>query len=157
MNAVNRDGEIVDIPDFKTPYNHDTDAESDRYALTCLDETRTQQHQKDEADINEIVRRFGVTGHLPLIEMPPLLGEFEDTFDFLSAMNTLAAAKHSFAQLAPEIRASFNNDPHAFVAYCDAAVEAGDLDQLRKWNLAVPEPQPETAPKAPPAAPAGAT
>lgn len=153
--VVTPDGEIKDAiiwestSYFKTPFNHDTDAESCRTALTCLDPSKAQQHQAEEADINTIVRRFGVTGTLPQIPMPPTLDEFGEIFDFQSAMNTLTAAKVSFGMLPAEVRATFQNNPHAFVAYVDAATEAGDLEQLRKWGLAVPAaptPSPEPTP-----------
>lgn len=154
--VVTADGEIKDATIwestsyFKTPYNHDTDAESVRTGLECKDPSKAQQHQAEEADINAIVRRFGVTGMLPQIPMPPALEDFGEIFDYQSAMNTLAAAKASFAQLPAEVRATFQNDPHAFVAYTDAAVEAGDLEQLRKWGLALPaSPTPPPEPTTP--------
>lgn len=137
------------LPVFKTPFNFDSDMESCRTALTCRDPSKAQQHQAEEADINTIVRRFGVTGTLPQIPMPPTLDEFGEIFDFQSAMNTLAAAKASFGMLPAEVRGTFQNDPHAFVAYVDAAREAGDLEQLRRWGLAlpaVPTPSPEPTP-----------
>lgn len=124
---------------FKTPHNHDRDAESERTGYLETMPTKTQQHQAEEADINTIVRNFNITGMLPQIPLPPSIDEFSDVFDFQTAMNALNAAKASFAMLPADVRASFNNDPHAFVSYTDAAVQAGDLDQLRKWGLAVPE------------------
>lgn len=141
-------------PFFKTPFNHDTELES--VATGYLEEmqTKTQQHQADEADINTIVKRFNITGQLPLIELPPTIADFSEVFDFQSAMNTLAAAKASFAQLPADVRAVFHNDPHAFVSYTDAAIEAGDLDQLRKWGLAVPAPAEIATPPATPVSPA---
>lgn len=148
--SITTDGEIVDTlceecptPFFKTPWNYNRDAESHRTGLECADPSKAQQHQAEEADINTIVRRFNVTGQLPQIPLPPRLEEFGEIFDFQSAMNTMAAAKAAFAALPAQIRASFNNDPHAYVGYVDAALEAGDLDQLRKWGVALPgAPQP---------------
>lgn len=141
---ITPDGEVLlqeeAAPFFKTPHNHNTSLESSRTGYLETMETKTQQHQADEADINTIVKRFNVTGQLPQIPLPPRLEEFGEIFDFQTAMNTLHAAKESFAKLPAEVRSSFNNDPHGFVSYVDAALEAGDLDQLRKWGLAVPAP-----------------
>lgn len=166
MKRITPDGEIVDVslalsatPFFKTPHNYDTNAESDRTGLTCKDPSKAQQHQADEADINTIVKRFNVTGQLPQIPLPPSIADFSDVFDFQTAMNTMAAAKAAFAALPAQIRSTFNNDPHAYVNYVDAAVEAGDLDQLRKWGVAVPAaPEPVPAPTPTPTpSPAGPT
>jgi len=166
MKKITPDGEIIDVretlgayasPFFKTPFNHDTDAESARTGLACKDPSKTQQHQADEADINTIVRRFNVTGQLPQIPLPPSIQDFTDIFDFQSAMNTLNQAKAAFGALPAEVRSSFANDPHAYVRYVDAAVEAGDLDQLRKWGIALPKaPEPEIV-TPPSTTPAGVT
>lgn len=134
-------GEAVKLPlepFFKTPYNHDTSSESSRTGYLEEMPSKAQQHQADEADINTIVKRFNVTGQLPQIPLPPRLEDFADIFDFQTAMNTMTAAKNSFNSLPANVRSQFNNDPHAFVSYVDAALEAGDLDQLRKWGMAVP-------------------
>lgn len=152
MSYINHDGE--EVQGFKTPYNHNTEAEAARYATQFPEPTITQQSGKDEADINEIVRRFGLTGQLPQIQMPPLLEDFDQVFDFKTAMNTIAAAKHSFMQLDAKIRNRFENDPAQFVAYVDEAVATGELDELRKWGLAVPKP-PQEPPKAPEGTPLG--
>lgn len=142
---VTPDGEVRIMWDstsyvFKTPFNHDTSLESSRTGYLETMPSKAQQNQADEADINTIVKRFNVTGQLPQIPLPPRLEEFGEIFDFQSAMNTMAAAKASFNQLPAEVRSQFNNDPHAFVSYTDAALEAGDLELLRKWGLAVPAP-----------------
>lgn len=121
---------------FKTPYNHDRDAES---VATGYEETmpsKTQQHQAEEADINTIVKRFNVTGQLPQIPLPPALEEFSDIFDFQTAMNTLAAARRSFEMLPADIRAAFNNDPHQFVGTVDNMLAVDDKD-TRDNNLKV--------------------
>lgn len=151
MRYLNTDtGEWIEF-EWKTPYNHDTNAESDRTGLACNDGTLTQQHMEAEANINTIVRNFGVTGQLPQIPLPPSLEEFADIFDFQTAMNIQAAAKASFMMLAPEIREAFYNDPHNFVSQVDAmltetdkAVLENNLAKLRQMGLAVqPGPTPD--------------
>lgn len=157
--GVNADGEInVMHMKWKTPYNHDTMDESLKSGTACHDKSLAQQSQEEEANINTIVKRFGVTGQLPQIPMPPTIDDFTEVFDFQSSMNLVLQAKRSFEQLPAEVRTMFQNDPHRFVNYVDAAVEANDLDQLRRWGLAVPLPEgqgvvppatPPTAPEAP--------
>lgn len=144
MNYLDREtGEWVPF-EWKTPFNHDTNEESQRTSTTCPEETLTQQHQAEEADINTIVRKFGITGEIPNIPLPPTLEEFSEIFDFQTAMNVQAEAKASFMQLPAEIRAAFYNDPHNFVSQIDEMLQEPDqakrernLEDLRLMGLAV--------------------
>lgn len=147
MKYITPDGEIRDF-EWKTPYNHSTEIESARTGLLCEDPSLAQQHQKDEADINTIVKRFGITGTLPQVQLPPTYADFDEVFDFQTAMDTMARAKFSFSQLPAETRSAFNNDPHRFVQAIDAMLSDTDdnrkkhnMTLLRAMNLAV-EPGP---------------
>lgn len=129
---------------FKTPYNHDRDAESSRTATYCQEPTLAQQHSKEEADINTIVRNFGITGHLPQVQLPPTYEEFSEVFDFQSAMNQVLAARQSFDAMPAEVRDAFHNDPARFVGTVDAflaepdqAKRAHNMTLLRGMGLAV--------------------
>lgn len=121
---------------FKTPWNHDTDAETKESAADFTDiPTLTQQHQSEEADINTIVKRFGITGQLPTVPMPPSVQDFEEVFDMQDAMNAVAAAKNSFLQLPAEVRDAFGHDPLKFVNGVDTMMS--ETDEVRKQlNLA---------------------
>lgn len=121
-------------PKVRSPYNYDRDAVSVATGLLCLDPTLTQQHQKDEADINVIVKRFGITGTLPAHSAIPLNVDFEDIFDYHSAMTALRQAQESFDALPSAIRARFKNDPGEFV---DFASDPANLPELRKLGLAL--------------------
>lgn len=115
--------------------------------VKCMDASKTQQNQREEADINVIMRRFGQSGQLPVggYEMPPLEGDFGDgAVDFQSALNLVIAAERSFSAMDAEVRARFNNDPERFVKFCS---DPENLPEMRKLGLAVPE---EPAPKEPP-------
>lgn len=115
---------------------YDVDEASDASGLFCADESLTVQSQKDEADINVLVRRFGVTGMMPVVEVPEaLLGHFEE-FDMMTAQNLMIDARESFMSLDASVRARFGNDPMAFVQFCGDSV---NLPELRKLGLAKPE------------------
>lgn len=139
------DGEIKEVF-LKTPFNHDTDAEAERTGLICNDPSKAQQHMKEEADINTIVRRFGLTGQLPNARLPPTLDQFaEDIDDFQTAMNMVAAAKQSFMAMSAEVRDAFHHDPNRFVVTVDAMLgeanpekRESNLELLRAMGLAVP-------------------
>lgn len=117
--------------------NFDPDAHSAAHALGDTGESLTIQSQREEADINVILRRFGVTGQLPQVRMPPTFGDFSGVGDYQDAQNLLLEAKASFNQLDPAIRVKmFDNDPGKFVAFCS---DPANLPEMRKLGLAVPE------------------
>lgn len=139
----------------RAPYNYDTDEASDEAGLRCEDPSLAQQHQAEEADINTIVKRFGLTGHLPVVPVPPTYADFEDVFDFHSAQNLIRQANESFSALPVEVRKRFNYDPGAFLAYVE---EPGHEAELRSWGLlddASGGNSPSPAPGAPAAPPSG--
>lgn len=104
---------------IKTPYNHDTDEHSLDYGLACLDETRTQQHQAKECDINYIVQQFGVTGMLPQSINTPTYQDFESVFDYQTALNAIIQADEAFASLPAELRKEFEHSPAKFLDFLD--------------------------------------
>lgn len=107
-----------------------------RVVLECKDATRTQQSQKEDADINVIVRRFGVTGQLPLRLDRLNLGAFTGIFDYQTAMNALVAADRAFASVPSDVRKRFGNDPQEFMKFCS---DPENLPEMRKLKLAPPE------------------
>jgi len=129
-------------------YGYDEAANSNESVIEKFDDTLCQRSQQEEADINTIVKRFGLTGKLPENLRQPTYGDFEDVFDYHTAQNAIAQANSSFQQLPPQIRSQFDNDPGKFVDYCS---DTRNVDQLREWGLAIPKAQ-ETA-QADPAGP----
>lgn len=119
--------------------DYDADSVSLETGLECKDPSLAQQHQAEEADINVIVKRFGVTGQLPVVPYPPLLDDFDQVFDFQTAQNLIVKARESFMQLPADVRFNFNNDPARFVTFVDDALESGNIEELRKMGLAVPK------------------
>ena len=67
-------------------YGYDVKEASDATALTCADPSLAVQSQKDEADINTIVRNFGLTGKLPANIRPATYGDFTGVDDYQSAL-----------------------------------------------------------------------
>lgn len=76
------------------------------------DLTRTKQEFKDECDINLIVPKWESTGLLNHQSAhPPTYGDFSDSMEYQSAMNSLISAQQAFADLPSEIRERMHNDP----------------------------------------------
>lgn len=121
----------------RAPYNYDTEEASLEAAIHEFEPTRTQQHQEEEANINTIVRRFGLTGTLPEVPVPPQYGDFMDNVvDYHSAQNMIRAADESFMALPADVRTRFDNDAGKFVDFCS---NPDNLEEMRKLGLAVPK------------------
>lgn len=134
------------VSEVRQANGYDVDAASRATGLECLDDSLAVQSQKEEADINVIVRRFGVTGMLPVIQVPEALTGDVEEFDLMTANAVLIEARQSFLSLDADVRARFNNDPMRFVAF---AIDEKNIEELRKLGLAKPivAPEPERVQK----------
>lgn len=119
-----------------TTYGYDTNAAGDESALECKDKTLAQQHMKDECDINVLVKRFVVTGEIPMLTLPPMQGDFSDAPTYQDALNLMVEAQRSFMQHPAEVRARFQNDPAQFVDFCS---NEQNRDEMRRMGLFSPE------------------
>lgn len=128
---------VVPIKVFvRSPYNYDRGLVSDQTGLACNDKSMTQQNQKDEADINTIVKRFGLTGKLPDNVKVPQYGDFTGVVDYHSAMNVVIAADEAFMRMPAGVRERFENDPGKFV---DFVLNPSNREEAAKLGLLVPE------------------
>lgn len=124
--------------------------------------SRTVQSGKDDANINVIVKRFGLTGQIKPNNVQPFYGDFSGVDDYQDAHNRLIAAKAAFAELPATTRERFANDPANLIRFVnnnDNYEEAKKLGLLRPVE-AVPEPMPVRVivdPSAPPAGGQGAS
>ncbi len=125
----------VILPFLRTPYNYDMSEVSDETGLKCEDPSLAQQHQKDDADINEIVRRFGLTGEFPVSQRIAEYGDFTGIGDYHRSLNAVHAAQEAFYALPAELRAKFDNDPGRLIDFVnnkdnyDLAVEYGLIEK----------------------------
>lgn len=124
---------------------YDRKAVSVATGLRCEDPSMAVQSQKDESDINTIVRNFGVTGRVPVAVRLPEYGDFEGIDDYRSAIEAVRAAEASFMAVPAAIRERFHHDPQAFADFC---TKSENLTQLREWGLAPTPPAPEVPPAA---------
>jgi len=117
-----------------------------RVSLICDDPSLAIQSQRDESDINVIVRNFGVTSSLPTSRRLPTYGDFEGVDDYRTALEAVNAAQASFESLPSSLRERFHHDPQAFLEYVE---NPSNLPELRSLGLAnpLPEPTPSTPDK----------
>lgn len=131
-------------PFLRTPYNYNTDAASDESGLACKDASLTQQHQKDQADINYIIDHFNVTGILPVAPVSPQYGDFTGIGDYHSAMNAVMDMHDEFMSLPPSLRARFENDPEQLFDFLsneenrEEAIKLGLIEPEQQAVIAAP-------------------
>ncbi|QXP08524.1 MAG: internal scaffolding protein [Arizlama microvirus] len=135
-------GEQMEVPLMRTQYNYDRDAVSRETGTVCETETRTQQHFKEECDINQIMKRFGITGELPQNIRPVLPEDYEEIFDFQSAMNTIRRAQEAFMQMPSGIRARFQNNPQVFTEFFSQEENRLEAEKMGLVLPRKPEPKP---------------
>jgi len=116
----------------KNPITYDRDKNSDLAKFVFIRPSRTQQSFRDECDINTILKRFNVTGQLPVGSVQPQYGDFSGITDYQSALNAVMAAQDSFLQLPAKVRAKFDNDPALFV---DWASDEANKDEMKALGL----------------------
>lgn len=135
----------MNTPFLRTPYNYDMNAASDGSGLACEDATLTQQHFRDECDINNILKQFNVTGMLPQMTLSPRYGDFTGIGDYKSALDRVMAIDEEFMALPANIRARFDNDPEQLINFLDdennreEAIELGLVDRKSKVETTVKE------------------
>jgi phage internal scaffolding protein len=127
---------VKDIPAapvfIRTQYNYDHNAASNESGLACQEPTRAQQHHAEECDINTIVKRFGITGKMPINQSEARYGDFTDADDYHTALNKIIAAEDDFMRLPADIRASFDNNPADLIGFLN---NPANRDQAEKLGL----------------------
>lgn len=114
----------------------DFDQASIEAGLSCPEDSLAIQSAAEEADINTIVRRFGLTGQLPSDVRAPQYGDFTEVTDYQTAMNAVLEAEASFMAMPADVRSRFENDPGRFVDFCS---NPDNRDEMKKLGLLVPE------------------
>lgn len=130
---------------LRSGFNYDSDTVSLNTGLACKDASLAQQNQKEEADINTIVRRFGLTGELPSAKAMPQYGDFTHVTDYQSALNAVKEAEDAFAALGSKVRKRFHNSPAEFM---DFMADPANLEEAITLGLAVKKVAPAAAVKA---------
>ena len=85
---------------------------SSKPGMTFEKPSLTQQHFKDECDINLIIKRF-TKNDLALMAMMSDMqyGDYSTPVDFHEAMNIVIRAQEQFESLPSSVRDKFDNDP----------------------------------------------
>lgn len=84
----------------------------------------TQQHQKDDCDLNKIVARIERTGVVPpelmlTAQNRGVFGDFSDIPDFQTAQQQMIKAEENFGKLPAQLRDRFNHDPGELLKFIE--------------------------------------
>lgn len=112
---------------------YDLVARSEEAGLVCADESLTVQSEKDDADINVIVGRYGIGATMPPDIDPRLYADFDEVVDYTSAVLQIQRAGEEFMRLPGGVRAEFDNDPQKFL---DFAVDSANIERMVSMGLA---------------------
>lgn len=114
-------------------FQYDFKKRSDAAVNPTVGASLTVQSDAVDADINVIVRRFGITGQMPQNLRLPEFGDFDGVDNFLDAQAVIQAAEREFMSIPAEIRARFDNDPGVFF---QVAAEPANIEYMRELGLA---------------------
>lgn len=125
-------------------------AHSQEFLTPVDEESKVQQHMKDEVDVNTIVRRFAGGGAFPTqVNASGVYGDFTGLSDLDSALERVTSAQQRFMSLPAEVRERFGNSPIELARLATSLSE----EDFAKAFAPKSEPVPPVAPAAPPATP----
>lgn len=110
------------------------------------DAVQTEQHHKEDADINVLMERMGVTNRDPLPNVPLSLTaeEFPEGLDLRTVLDLERQATDYFRQLPADLRKRFDNDKAKLWAFLQD--EANDEEAIRLGLLHKKEADPVSPP-----------
>ncbi|CCH66320.1 hypothetical protein RINTHH_1650 [Richelia intracellularis HH01] len=118
---------------LRTPYNYDRNAVSQDTALVCSEDTLTQQNFKEDADLNIMLRKYGVA---PVSEPNWEEVDFSNIGSYHDAMNAIVAAQEQFDALPAEERVKHDNDPGKFMDYWNQRIVEAEKAKIAEAKAA---------------------
>jgi hypothetical protein len=113
---------------WRAPGSYDALLVSEETGLICLEsEDMAQQQFRDDVDINQIVKRFGITNELPIAKEVGQYADFSEVTDFQTALQQLRRGEEAFLELPVVVRDLFGNDPGNMYGWFS---RGGDVEEL---------------------------
>jgi len=114
--------------------------------------SKTQQHFKDEHDINNIMKKYLKQGisYNQLPNPSGVYGDFSNVKDYQNSLQTIIDADQAFLTIPSNIRKRFDNDPQKLFEFLndkknlDEAISLGLIEKPVKTET--PPPKTETPP-----------
>lgn len=108
------------------------------FKLFCKDKGRTRQEFVKDCDLNRIVDKYTKTGVLPFQgrEKLGIYADVSELPDYKSALDFVMSARDSFAELNPNIRKRFHNNPQELLEFLS---DSNNDEEARKLGLVKPK------------------
>lgn len=127
-------------PPFIRPTRH-----RERSTAPSGGEAITQQHMKDDCDINVIIKRHAATGNIShLNPKSPLYLDCTQVRDLQSAIHLVEEAEDNFSTLPSAVRKACRNDPVEFMDMLHTEEGTNELAEAGLEYAAEPEAKPRT-------------
>lgn len=135
----------IDYPSFRKRYDIPM-----KVQLDCTNKERptgrTKQSFAEEADINNIMKKYKDHGILPdLIRQDPHYGDFSEVATYQESLNIVILAQEQFNGLSAELRGRFNNDPAKFLEFANDPANAQEMVDRGLATVREQPPQKEEA------------
>lgn len=121
---------------FKNPYNERKIKPGETFSLP----SRTKQEFQSECDINEIMRRYELTGTISHISsQQPIYDDVSGITDYQSALEQVRKAEAAFNALPSELRKELDYDPANLIPYLQDEKNRERCVELGLFNKPVVE------------------
>jgi len=95
---------------------------------------RTEQHFREECNINTILAKYQKTGAIThFAKHSPNYGDFP-AIDYREAIELVREAQSSFNELPSHVRREFDNDPASFLNFVQNPANRSRMDELGLTN-----------------------
>lgn len=134
---------------FRKHYDYDVEEASDEATIKDNGVSLTVQSMAEDADINVLMHRYGITGKMPENPKIPVYADFTGIGDYRSAVESVMLANQGFMELPATVRARFENDPQRLMEFME---DKANFAEAVKLGLCKEPPPPPDAPVNPPKA-----
>nr|QJB20248.1 MAG: internal scaffolding protein [Microvirus sp.] len=95
------------------------------------DECMTQQHFRDECDVNTIMLKYGASRLLEHYgQFQGNYGDFTEVQDYQTSLNEVIKAEEMFMSLPSQLRSRFENDPSQFLSFVSDEANRSEMQSL---------------------------
>jgi phage internal scaffolding protein len=107
--------------------------------------TKTQQHEANNMNINEIMSRYNKTKMAPVTYCTPQYGDFSKVNDYHTSLNKVINIQNEFMELPANIKKRFKNNPANLINFMNdnenyhEAIELGLIEKPENYYPPVKE------------------
>lgn len=125
---------------YRAANGYDPKEASDEATLPMDPVSLTVQSQAEDADINVLMARYGLTGRMPENPKVPMYGDFSEITDYRSALAAIERAQAGFQELPANVRARFENNPQLLLEFCSNDGNRAEAEKLGLLKALQPTP-----------------